>query len=113
IPPQFSFKRPQLVLRIEERMRERDDLGGKTGVVGGPRSRRLLRLGPLLGSIEQDSLHGGVEIPTHLRDALIAILAKEARRLVVFKYSPAFLVLKQNHSERRIKSSRELMASHF
>src|SRR5262249_30057474 len=87
--------------------------GPKTGAVGGPRSRRLLPLGPLLGSIEQGRLQGGVEIPTHLRHTLIAILAKEARRLVVFKYSPAFIVLKQNHSERRIKSSRELMASHF
>ena len=70
---------------------------------------RRSRLGPLLGSIEQDSFEGGVEIPTHLRHALIAILAKEGRRLVVFKNALALFVLKQNYPKRRIESSAELI----
>jgi hypothetical protein len=54
----------------------------------------------LLSSFEQRSFQGGVEIAPHLSHTLIAILAKEGRRLVVFKNAFAFLVLKQNYPER-------------
>ncbi len=56
----------------------------------------------LLGSIAQNSFESGVEIPPNLRHALIAILAKERRWPVIFKDSPALLVLEQKHPERRV-----------
>jgi hypothetical protein len=45
----------------------------------------------------QSSLKRHIEIATHLRHALIAVLAKERRRFVIFKNAPALLVLTQNH----------------
>ena len=47
----------------------------------------------LLGGIAQNSFQGGVEIAPHLRHALIAILAKERRRLIIFKNSPALFAI--------------------
>src|SRR5215472_8348378 len=66
---------------------------------------------PLFGSIAQNSFQGDVEIAPHLCYALIAILTEERRWLIIFKNSPALLVLKQNHPQRRAECSRELMAS--
>src|SRR6516165_11887567 len=67
----------------------------------------------LLSSFAQRSFQGGVEIAPHFSHTLIAILAKEGRRLVVFKNAFAFLVFKQNYPERRIESSAELIAGHL
>src|SRR5215467_4301662 len=67
----------------------------------------------LLSSFAQRSFQGGVEIAPHLRHTLIAILAKEGRRLVVFKNALALLVLKQNYPKRHIESSAELIAGHL
>src|ERR1700730_557718 len=78
-----------------------------------PWSRRRCHLLPLVGSLAQTSFESGVEIPPHLRHALIAILAKERRWPVIFKDSPALLVLEQNHPQRRVESSGELMAGHL
>src|SRR6516165_237490 len=66
-----------------------------------------------LGSFAQRSFQGGVEIAPHLRHTLIAILAKEGRRLVVFKNALALFVLKQNYPKRRLESSAELIAGHL
>ena len=64
----------------------------------------------LLGSFAQRSFQGGVEIAPHVRHTLIAILAKEGRRLVILKNALALFVLKQNYPKRRIESSAELVA---
>jgi hypothetical protein len=56
---------------------------------------------------------GGVEITPHLRDALIAELAEEGRRLVVFEHAPALLILEQNDPQRRVETGGKLMARHF
>src|SRR5215831_13968820 len=67
----------------------------------------------LFGGIAQNSFQGVVEIASHLGHALIAILAKERRWLIIFKNSPALLVLKQNYPQRRVECSGELMAGHL
>src|SRR5258708_8685770 len=59
---------------------------------------------PLLGSVAQNSFESGVEIPADLGHALIAILAKKRRWLVVFKDSPALVVLEQNHAQWCVES---------
>src|SRR6516164_4723753 len=71
------------------------------------------RLCTLLSSFAQGSFEGDVEIASHLRHALIAVLAKEGRRLVILKNALTLLVLKQNHPERRVESGGELIAGHF
>ena len=48
-----------------------------------------------------------------LRHTLIAILAKEGRWLVIFKYAAALLVLEENHPQRCVESSGELMTGHL
>ena len=81
-----------------------------------PRSRELggaCKPLPLLGSIAQNIFQGDVEIAPHLGHALIAILTKERRWLIIFKDSPASLVLKQNDPQRRVECSGELMAGHL
>ena len=81
-----------------------------------PRSRELggaCKPPPLLGSIAQNIFQGDVEIAPHPGHALIAILTKERRWLIIFKDSPALLVLKQNHPQRRVECSGELMAGHL
>src|SRR5215469_6292443 len=70
-------------------------------------------IGALLGSTAQYSFQSGVEIAPHLRHSLVAILAKVRRWLIIFEDSPALLVLKQNHPQRRVESGRELMAGHL
>ena len=67
----------------------------------------------LFGGIAQNSFQGIVEIVPHFGHALIAILTKERRWLIIFKDSPALLVLKKNHPQRRVECSRELMAGHL
>src|SRR5258707_14884432 len=63
-----------------------------------------LHVPPLLGSVAQNSFESGVEIPADLGHALIAILAKKRRWLVVFKDSPALIVLEQNHAQWGVES---------
>ena len=48
----------------------------------------------------------------HLRHTLIAILGKEGRWLIIFKYASALLVLEENHAQRRVESSGELMTGY-
>src|SRR5262249_31710151 len=67
----------------------------------------------LFGGFAQNSFQGIVEIASHLGHALIAILAKERRWLIIFENSPALLVLKQNYPQRRVECSGELMAGHL
>ena len=50
----------------------------------------------LLCGIAQNRFECGVEIAPHLRHTLIAILAKEGRWLVIFKYAAALLVLEKS-----------------
>ena len=47
----------------------------------------------LLRSIAQNGFQGGIEIKPNLRHTLIAILAKERGWFVIFKNSPALLIL--------------------
>src|SRR5262249_29075353 len=74
---------------------------------------RRLQAAALFAGIAQNSFQGVVEIASHLGHALIAILAKERRWLIIFKNSPALLVLKQNYPQRRVECSGELMAGHL
>jgi hypothetical protein len=76
---------------------------------------RLIRLalGSLLRGIAQGGFQGGVQIAPHFGDALIAELAEEGRWLVVFKYSPALLILDENHPQRRVERGRKPMTRHF
>src|SRR5262245_16903461 len=67
----------------------------------------------LINGFAQRSFQCGVKIAANFRYSLIAKLAKEGRWLVIFKNTFASLVFEQNHPERRIKSSCELIASHL
>ena len=69
--------------------------------------------GALISSFAQRSFQRDVKVAAHLRHPLIAKLAKEGRWLVIFKNASASLVFEQNYAERRVKSSRELIAGHL
>jgi len=72
-----------------------------------------LAAGALISSFAQRSFQRDVKVAAHLRHPLIAKLAKEGRWLVIFKNASASLVFEQNYAERRVKSSRELIAAHL
>jgi hypothetical protein len=44
-------------------------------------------------------------MPTYFAHILVAKLAKAGRGLIVFKYSPALLVLKENYAKWGIEAS--------
>src|SRR5262245_41057580 len=67
----------------------------------------------LLRSFAQSSFESDVKIASHLRHALIPVLAKEGRGFVILKNALTLLVLKQNHPERRVESRGKLIAGHF
>src|SRR5262249_61607395 len=67
----------------------------------------------LLGSVTQGRFKMCVAMAPLLRHTLIAILAKEGRWLVIFKYAAALLVLEENHPQRCVESSGELMTGHL
>src|SRR5262249_35042790 len=69
--------------------------------------------GTLCCGTAQNGFQCGVEIAPHLRHTFIAILAKERRRLVISKDSPAVVILEQNHPQRRVERGGEAMAGHL
>src|SRR5215469_1408583 len=74
-----------------------------TGVVYYKASR--YRPAALFGSVTQGCLEICVAMAPLLRHTLIAILGKEGRWLVTFKYAAALLVVEENHPQRCVESS--------